>query len=283
MIGNRAKGSDVLVWQRFLLTEGLTLPHGADGQYGAETIAATKAFQTREGLAETGDLDDPTLSAARAEGFVAWDDHAAAIPTAEGVASPDWPPRPSLRSPTVASQQAVLGPLEYTGHSGTDEIVITNDFLDNIQPVMVPQLKNVMDAPKSATISWHRKVTPQLLALWSTWERLGLLARVLGWGGSFDARFVRPMAGHPVPPPDQRSLSNHAFGAAFDINVEWNPLAHVPALVGQRGSVRELVVSANRLGFFWGGHYQTRKDGMHFEVSKLMTPAELGVAMDSLG
>jgi hypothetical protein len=57
----------------------------------------------------------------------------------------------------------------------------------------------------------------------------------------------------------------------------------VPALVGQRGSLRELVPAANRLGFFWGGHYANRKDGMHFEVSKLMTAAEHAAAVTSLG
>ena len=56
MIANGAKGSDVLAWQRFLLVEGIVLPHGADGVFGCETVTGTKAFQTRHGLAETGAL-----------------------------------------------------------------------------------------------------------------------------------------------------------------------------------------------------------------------------------
>jgi hypothetical protein len=63
-------------------------------------------------------------------------------------------------------------------------------------------------------------------------------------------------------------LSNHAFGTAFDINVNWNRLGTIPALVGQKGSVRELVQIANNNGFYWGGHF-TRKDGMHFEIAKI--------------
>jgi peptidoglycan hydrolase-like protein with peptidoglycan-binding domain len=221
MIGNGASGSDVLVWQRFLLIEGMSLPHGADGQFGGETIAVTKAFQTRKGLAESGILDTGMLAAARGEGFAAWDDNAAPGPTAPAVTGPNWPLKPSLNSPTPASEQVVLGPLAFTGREGSDDIIIiiTNDFMTSIESVTVPQLRNV-NAPKNATIQWHRKVTPQLLAQWSAWERLGLLSRVLGWSGSFAPRFVRPMADQLVPSPEHRSLSNHAFGAAFDINAE---------------------------------------------------------------
>jgi hypothetical protein len=33
--------------------------------------------------------------------------------------------------------------------------------------------------------------------------------------------------------------------------------------------VRELVEIANEWGFYWGGHF-TRKDGMHFEIAKIL-------------
>jgi hypothetical protein len=39
--------------------------------------------------------------------------------------------------------------------------------------------------------------------------------------------------------------------------------------VGQKGSVRELVQIANNNGFYWGGHF-SRKDGMHFEIAKVV-------------
>ena len=41
-----------------------------------------------------------------------------------------------------------------------------------------------------------------------------------------------------------------------------------PALMGERGCVREMVRIAHENGFYWGGHF-TRLDGMHFEVAKL--------------
>ena len=45
---------------------------------------------------------------------------------------------------------------------------------------------------------------------------------------------------------------------------------HLPAPAGAEGSVRELVDIANAHGFFWGGHFKGRPDGMHFEVAKLL-------------
>ena len=64
------------------------------------------------------------------------------------------------------------------------------------------------------------------------------------------------------------TLSNHSFGSAFDINVAWNERGHRPALVGEKGSVRELVPITHQWGFWWGGHFST-PDGMHFEVAVL--------------
>ena len=63
------------------------------------------------------------------------------------------------------------------------------------------------------------------------------------------------------------ALSNHSFGSAFDINEGFNGFGTRPALVGERGSVRKLVTIANAQGFFWGGHFPKRPDGMHFEIA----------------
>ncbi len=97
--------------------------------------------------------------------------------------------------------------------------------------------------------------------MFGAWESAGLMDRILTWGGSFVPRLVRGGA----------SLSNHACGAAFDINVSWTQLGVQPALAGEKGSVRELVPLANEHGFFWGGHYAKRPDGMHFEIAALKT------------
>jgi hypothetical protein len=68
---------------------------------------------------------------------------------------------------------------------------------------------------------------------------------------------------------DDRLPSNHAWGTAFDVNYGWNKLGAIPAPVGARGSVRELVPLANQYGFYWGGHFR-RCDGMHFEVARVL-------------
>ena len=47
------------------------------------------------------------------------------------------------------------------------------------------------------------------------------------------------------------------------------PLGAEPAWPGQRGCVFELVPIAHKFGFYWGGHFK-RRDGMHFEMAKLL-------------
>ncbi len=83
---------------------------------------------------------------------------------------------------------------------------------------------------------------------------------MINWAGSYVPRFIRG---------SRTTLSNHAFGTAFDINTRENALGAIPALVGKHGSVRKLVPLANQHGFYWGGHFKSRKDGMHFEIAEL--------------
>lgn len=127
----------------------------------------------------------------------------------------------------------------------------------------VPQLAGIpfswTDQPNQGRAQFHRKAVPQFLSLWSAWKDAGLLGRVVSYGGSFNARMQQ---GSSV-------LSNHAFGLAFDINVKENPLGKAPAAKGTPGSVVDLVSLANQHGFFWGGHFQSRPDGMHFELAVL--------------
>jgi hypothetical protein len=86
---------------------------------------------------------------------------------------------------------------------------------------------------------------------------------------------IRGSSPGPNPQPATQSdqvdtLSNHAFGSAFDINVADNEFKGSPAQCPARGAVRELVKPANELGFYWGGHFSSRVDGMHFEFADFM-------------
>jgi len=264
--------TDIFAWQNFLHGRGFALPRfGVDGDFGGETADATRAYQTQEGLSVTGDADAATLAHAATQGFVL-PGHPTNVPPEQS--GPGWPPRPAdLTPPSVASQQALFGPLEAVSapiEGNPEAIRIINGFAQNIVRVPIPELAGISGAPGNGSIWWHQKATAQIQALWTAWGRAGLVGRVLGWGGSYVPRYIRGST---------TQLSNHAFGVAFDIDVPWNMLGAQPALVGHTGCVRELVPIANKLGFYWGGHYQGRLDGMHFEVAKLMTAEQIAAAI----
>ena len=272
MLGFKDLGADVCLWQKFLIAQGFSLPHsGADGQFGSETVQATRNFQTKQGIPSSGALDPRTQSAAVALGFVPQDSGARPSLSDPATQTASFPPRPGdLESPSVDQQQTRFGPIVFhmaNDPAAPERIVITNEFTEaKIVSVHLPQLANMTDGPLSLSIQWNRLAAPQLIGLWSAWDQAGLLSRVKTWEGSFAPRCVRGHIGE---------LSNHAFGTAFDINFPWNVLGTVPALVGARGCVRELVSIANQFGFFWGGHFTNRLDGNHFEVSRAMTENEV--------
>lgn len=251
-------GDAVKRWQNFLLGQGFD-PKGTDGKFGKDTAAATRAFQRANGLAETGETDNATIGRAAMLGFqVAVDDDA-------GKRGPNFPPPPDFAPVAgTAARQRLFGRFAFRHRpvpGNFENIEITDDWeRRNIVSVEIPQLRGIKGAPASGRIRFHRLAAAQCAALWATWERRGLLNRVASWHGSFVPRFVRGST---------ESLSNHAFGSAFDINEPNNRLGAIPALVGESGSVRELVKIANDHGFYWGGHFERRPDGMHFEVAQL--------------
>lgn len=116
----------------------------------------------------------------------------------------------------------------------------------------------------------HKLVVDPLVQLFDAWEAAGLFGKVLTWDGCQVSRFMR-FTGSIEERMDksrhatERSLSNHAWGSAFDINAYWNRLGTEPAALGGVGSVRALVPLAYEHGFVWGGFFQHRKDGMHFD------------------
>ncbi len=172
----------------------------------------------------------------------------------------NWPPRPGFDflKDTGGARERALGHIAWERTTG-DNIRITNDFANNIIKINLPQLAKVKGGG-NGDIMFHRVAADQMKRLWAAWEAAGLLGKVLMWSGSFVPRTIRN---------SPRVLSNHAYGTAFDINVPWNGLLKIAALVGQQGSVRELVPLANAHGFYWGGHWdydgKGASDGMHFE------------------
>ncbi len=107
------------------------------------------------------------------------------------------------------------------------------------------------------SIQFHRKAAPALLAalnaIWDHYERDQAKIDALGiskFSGAYNPRLIR---GSKV------KWSNHAYGAAIDLNAEDNGLY-------AKGNMPLPVIAAFKgQGALWGGDYRGRKDPMHFE------------------
>lgn len=251
-----SQGPDVKKWQYFLIGQDLYFGL-VDGDFGELTLDATIKFQKQHNLQPDGIVGNKTVGAAMMLGFATLKDEFTEITSTN---FPQKPPFPSLA--TNSDRQDVFGKFSYKAKplpGNKENIEILGDWESkNIITVPIPQLINVNGKTQ---MRFHRLAAQQLKSLWSGWESAGLLHLVLTYEGSFVPRFQRG---------SKRTLSNHAFGSAFDINYQWNKMGTEPALVGQKGCVRELVEIANDNGFYWGGHFGNgadNKDGMHFEVA----------------
>jgi hypothetical protein len=80
----------------------------------------------------------------------------------------------------------------------------------------------------------------------------GFVKELKTWDGCFNVRKKRGLA----------SMSLHSWGVAIDVNAAWNGLGKTPVL--SAGFVKCFTDA----GFDWGGTW-TRKDGMHFQLSKI--------------
>jgi hypothetical protein len=80
----------------------------------------------------------------------------------------------------------------------------------------------------------------------------GFVDELKTWDGCFNIRKKRGLA----------SQSLHSWGIAIDVNASWNGLGKEPVL--SSGFVKCFTDA----GFDWGGNWK-RKDGMHFQLSKI--------------
>lgn len=243
-------------WQEFLRGQGHLVQ--STGLFDEATRAASKAFQARHKLGADGVVGNQTFGKAAMLGFelVEFSETDTGYPAQPGFS-------PLMNT---ADRQAMFGPLEFVAAPVADNpeaIRITNGWdRQQVVKVMVPQVIGVPGASRTGAVWFHKKAAAQLQALWAAWQQAGLLPLVLSYEGAYNPRFVRGLA-------HKQALSNHAFGTAFDINYRWNKLGAEPATAGQTGCIYPLVPLAHAHGFYWGGHF-TRRDGMHFELAKLM-------------
>jgi hypothetical protein len=254
---------DVEMWEEFLQGYGFCNTE-VDRFFNDNSVDSTKLFQEEHGLDVDGWVGKNTWAKAIELGLDILEDD-----TTERD-GPNWPPPTDLQ-PVIGTQgrMAAWGKMTFkpAGTPGNPEgIAITNDWpeksvvtanISQIDRIPGMQYKGQLVGAGPKSVSIHNKVLDSFIELWQRWDDAGLLDNIITWAGTWNPRFIRG---------SRTSLSNHAFATAFDINAPWNGLRRVPALMGKKGCVRELVPIANELGWYWGGHFK-RKDGMHFEAT----------------
>lgn len=114
-------------------------------------------------------------------------------------------------------------------------------------------------APNGAKFQVHEDVAPQFQGFLT---ELSQVYPHIKSGGGYANRNVRGSSS---------KLSEHAYGAAIDINPTENPMGtklvtDLPANVGEL---------AAKYGLKWGGTFKGRKDAMHFEAAAKLSPQEL--------
>jgi len=249
------RGTLVRKWQTFLRGQGFAVT--VTGVFDAATEKGTRAFQAEHKLTVDGIVGNESFGKAMSLGFELVD--------FTGERNSGWPREPKFPPLTSTTErQSVFGRFRYVADPQPGNMegirILDNWEARNIVRVKIPQLVGVTGASRSGNVSFHRLAAEQLAGLWGAWEDAGLLDRVLTYAGSYNPRFIRG---------SRTTLSNHAFGTAFDINAAWNRLGTEPAWPGEQGCLFELVPIAHKWGFYWGGHFR-RRDGMHFEVAKLI-------------
>jgi len=252
-------GPDVDRWQTFLRGLSQNSSVIVNGTFDIVTELETKSFQSRKGLVPDGTVGPKTMSIAIQAGYPLMDD-----PTLD-INGPNWPPRPAVGPLSHTDREKLFGRFSYVASptmGNPEGITITGDWLNkSITNVSVSQLRGTPGFPKSGIVSIHVAISQQFLNLFKAWDDAGLTYLIVTWGGSWAPRFIRG---------SRTVLSNHAWATAFDINVQWNQLGIQPALRGATGSTRELVDIAYEHGFYWGGWFPQRPDGMHFEAYKIL-------------
>ncbi len=257
-------GSEVEQWQYFLIGEEYYMVE-ANGTFGENTLLATQQFQRMAGLDDDGVVGPASFAKAKDFGFLleSIDEKDEFKKTySDDKNTYDWPKISDFRTLSASKTEELFGHIKYEPLSNGNIKILNRWDKKNLKRIYIPQLNKIgqLWGHDKGYILFHEKGEAQMKALWDAWEKEGLLQFVTDWCCSYSPRFIRG---------SKSRLSNHAFGTAFDINIRANALGKMPPKVGEKGSVRLLVPLANKFGFFWGGHYRRRKDGMHFELAKL--------------
>jgi hypothetical protein len=131
-----------------------------------------------------------------------------------------------------------------------------------IDPAWVEANIVSVELPLLGRTRCHHLIVPQLQAALEELIDRGLDEHVDGgdYGGCWVPRHISS--------DSTRGLSLHAWGIAFDVNVSTNAYGADPELDPRVIEVFE------RYGFNWGGRWDP-PDGMHFELGRLLDPADV--------
>jgi len=185
----------------------------------------------------------------------------------------------SIRKPIqrIVGHSASVQRLDVAARLGLDPKAVQTAFLvgsaaDAVGSYSYTVLSGGRIAPQQAWVNSHistqtmpiigqmtcnTQMFPQLRAALDEIVAQGLTSAIHPgqYGGCFVPRFIA----HTT------TLSNHAFGLAFDLNVPEN----------QRGTVgqinRQVVAIFQKWGFTWGGTWHWT-DPMHFELNRIVRP-----------
>ncbi|MBQ0931167.1 M15 family metallopeptidase [Ideonella alba] len=159
----------------------------------------------------------------------------------------------------VLSEQQVrdlYGDIRTTETAGV--VTLTNPGVGAVKRNLVDFRHPVLQGKR---LQVHERALAHFQAAFDAIEAAQLGHLVLSCEGTVSLRHI----GHDP----KNALSHHCWGIAIDLNAFANAYGAEPAAVGQPGSVRELVPILNRYGFAWGGHFNRKLDGMHFELALL--------------
>lgn len=139
---------------------------------------------------------------------------------------------------------------------------------------VVPPFQMLYDGKPIRHIRFHKKAAPALkAALDEIWSHYGQDQRKIDqlgiskYAGAYNPRKIRGSA---------TKWSNHAYGAAIDLNAAENGFGK------GKGNIPQPVIDAfKRQGARWGGDYRGRTDPMHFEFCEAIS-RPIGVMGDPM-
>jgi hypothetical protein len=231
--------------QAFLAGKGYTIE--TDGVFGNQTATVLRLWQKANKIEETGKIDTATKLTMRSENIVVTTSTPSTYPV--------------CLIPSISAQQvkAKFGIFNYTKNANNTVNPDIRWVKENIVPMYLgayfgQRAIEGLDAEKKIRV--NAKIANNLANAFQDMLDLGIIGDIISCAGAYYPRMIRGSS---------KVLSNHSWGTAIDFNAPENWLGVNPAPYGKKGCLFDVVMVMQSWGFYWGGWYSGRKDGMHFE------------------